>query len=88
VYDSNQWVLQRRLRATRSSECAGITDSDWRGVSYVGGKKATLARLFREKGIVLTPEAQNQLDALPERFMDFLVEPCDLSPLVAARRAA
>ncbi len=28
-----------------------------RGIPFVGGKKATLDRLFREKGIVLTTEA-------------------------------
>ena len=46
-----------------------------RGFSFVGGKKATLLRLFREKGVVLTPEAQARLDALPEQFMDFIVAP-------------
>ncbi len=75
AYDSNQWVLQRRLRAPRHSERAGIADSGWRGVSYVGGKKATLLNLFREKGIVLTPEAQPRFDALPEQFMDFIAAP-------------
>ncbi len=75
AYDSNQWVLQRRLRAPRHSERAGIADSGWRGVSYVGGKKATLLNLFRERGIFLTPEAQTQFDSLPERFMNFIAAP-------------
>ncbi len=75
AYDSNQWVLQRRLRAPRHSERAGIADSGWRGVSYVGGKKPTLRRLFREKGISLTPKAQTRFDALPEQFMDFVETP-------------
>ncbi len=44
-------------------------------VSYVGGKKATLHRLFREKGIGLTAEAQTRFDALPEKFMDFVEAP-------------
>ncbi len=44
-------------------------------VSFVGGKKATLDRLFREKSISLTPEAQARLDALPEQFMDFIAAP-------------
>ena len=46
-----------------------------RGISFVGGKKATLERLFREKGISMTPEAQARLDALPERFLDFIADP-------------
>ena len=44
-------------------------------VSFVGGKKATLHRLFREKGISLTHEAQTRFDALPEQFMDFIAAP-------------
>ncbi len=75
AFDSNQWVLQRRLRAPRHSERAGIADSGWRGVSYVGGKKTTLHRLFREKDISLTAEAQARFDALPEQFMDFIAAP-------------
>ncbi len=47
----------------------------WRGVSFIGGKKGTLGRIFREKGIVLTAEAQIRLDALPERFLDFIAAP-------------
>ena len=43
-----------------------------RGYSFVGGKKATLVRLFREKSVVLTAEAQSRFDALPEQFMDFI----------------
>ena len=30
-----------------------------------------LRRVLREAGVVLTPEAQAQLDAMPEQFMDF-----------------
>ncbi len=44
-------------------------------VSFVGGRKATLARLFGEKGIVLTREAQGRFDALPEQFADFISAP-------------
>ncbi len=45
------------------------------GFPYVGGKKPTLRRLFREKGIDLTNEAQTRFDALPEQFMDFVESP-------------
>ncbi len=77
AYDSQQWVVQRRAQKPRVRRLEGhaIADSGWRGVSFVGGKKATLGRIFREKGIVLTAEAQARLDALPERFMDFIAAP-------------
>ncbi len=35
----------------------------------------TERRVLGEKGVVLTPEAQARLDALPERFMDFIAAP-------------
>ncbi len=59
----------------RHLEGHAITDSGWRGVSFVGGKKATLGRIFREKGIVLTAEAQARLDALPDNFAAFITAP-------------
>ncbi len=84
AYDSNQWVLQRarKRKAPRRQkpppeqfEATPGSILDWRGVSYVGGKKATLRRLFREKGVVLTAEAQARFDALPESFLDFVATP-------------
>ncbi len=77
AYDSNQWVIQRRAQKPRVRRLEGhaLADSGWRGVSFVGGKKATLHRLFREKGISLTPGAQTRFDALPEQFMDFIAAP-------------
>jgi len=45
------------------------------GVSFVGGRKATLRRVLREKGVVLTVEAQARLDVLPEQFLDFVAAP-------------
>ncbi len=75
AYDSNQWVIQRRKGSVRPSNTSGIADSGWRGVSFVGGKKATLVRLYREKGIFLTAEAQARFDALPGQFLDFIATP-------------
>ena len=49
-------------------------ESRWRAVSFVGSTKRVLHRVLSEKGVVLTPEAQARLDALPERFMAFLAE--------------
>ncbi len=77
AYDRQQWIIQHRVGKPlpgRSDSSAGAT-SGWKAVSFVGGKKATLARLFREKGISLTREAQTQFDALPEQFMDFIAAP-------------
>ncbi len=54
-----------------------MTRAGW--LCLVGGKKATLARLFREKGISLTPEAQARFDALPEQFLDFVVAPASFA---------
>ncbi len=48
-------------------------------MSSVGGKKTTLARLFREKGISPTPEAQARFDALPEQFLDFIAAPASFT---------
>ncbi len=74
AYDSQQWVVQRRAQKPRVRRLEGhaIADSGWRGLSFVGGKKATLRRVLREKGVVLTPETAARLDALPERFLDFI----------------
>ncbi len=77
AYDRQQWVLQHRTKKARVSHTEGgsIRDSGWRGVSFIGSTKATLARVLGERGITLTPEAQARLDALPERFTDFIAAP-------------
>ncbi len=75
AYDRQQWIIQRRVGSARSSDSGAVSKSGWQAVSFVGGKKATLDRLFREKGISLTPEANAWIDALPEQFMDFIAAP-------------
>ena len=75
AYDRQQWIIQRRKGPPRPSDVVPGRDSGWMAVSFVGGKKATLARLFGEKGITMTPEAQARFDALPEQFMDFIAAP-------------
>ncbi len=75
AYDAQQWVIQRRTGPARPANRSGIAESGWRGVSFVGGRKATLARLLGEKGISLTAEAQARFDALPEQFLDFIAVP-------------
>ncbi len=74
-YDRQQWVIQRRAGSPRPGKGSAVRDTGWKAVSFVGGKKTTLARLFREKGISLTLEAQARFDALPERFLDFSAVP-------------
>ncbi len=75
AYDRQQWIIQRRVGAARPSDSGAVLKSGWQAVSFVGGKKATLHRLFREKDISLTVEAQTHFDALPEQFMDFIAAP-------------
>ncbi len=75
AYDRQQWIIQRRKGPARPCGVVPGRDSGWMAVSFVGGKKATLARLFREKGLSPTPEAQARFDALPEQFLDFVVAP-------------
>ncbi len=87
AYDRQQWIIQRRKGPPRPSNVVPGRASGWMAVSYVGGKKATLDRLFREKGIVLTAEAQTRFDALPDQFLAFLAE-IDSSPPYNARTGA
>ncbi len=77
AYDRQQWVVQRRTGkpCRRGSDSAAMRRTGWKGVSFVGSKKATLRRVLREKGVVLTPETAARLDALPERFLDFIAAP-------------
>ncbi len=75
AYDSNQWIVQRRKGSARPANRSAIADSGWRGVSFVGSTKATLARVLGEKGVVLTAEAAARLDALPDNFAAFITAP-------------
>ena len=60
-YDQHQWIIQRRDgRRT------------WRGIAFIGSKKSSLWRTFREKQIELTDEAIAKVDALPDYFFSFL----------------
>ncbi len=89
AYDRQQWVIQHRTKKARVSHPEGgsIRDSGWRGVSFIGSTKATLARVLGERGITLTPEAQARLDALPERFMDFVEVPASFATQLEAEAA-
>ncbi len=88
AYDSQQWVVQRRTGkpCRRGSDSAAMRRTGWKGVS-IGGKKATLGRILGEKGVPLTAEAQARLDALPERFMDFIAAPVSFATQLEAEAA-
>ena len=75
AYDRQQWVLQRRVGSPRPGKGAAVRDTGWKGVSFIGSEKRILRRVLREAGVVLTPEAQARLDALPGRFLDFITAP-------------
>ncbi len=89
AYDRNQWVIQRRTQKPRTSHTEGgsIADSGWRGVSFVGGTKTTLRRVLGEAGVILTAEAHARLDALPERFLDFIAPPERIAEQLVAKAA-
>ena len=54
---------------------------------FIAGDKRVLDRCIREAGVVLTAEARARLDALPDRFTDFLVDHAAMKP-PASKRAA
>ncbi len=87
AYDRQQWIIQRRKGPARPCGVVPGRDSGWMAVSFVGGKKATLAWLFREKDIFLTPEAQARFDALPEQFLDFVAAPASFAAQLEAQAA-
>ena len=78
AFDTQQWIIQRRKGSPRSSVVVPGRDSGWMAVSFVGGAKTTLNRLFREKGITPTAEATARLDALPEEILEFIATPAGL----------
>ena len=84
AHDARQWVLQRRKTPPRPSEGGSIADSGWRGTDYIGSEKRILHRCIAERGVVLTPEAEARLDALPDKFMDFAAMPADYTAAPAS----
>ncbi len=88
AHDDLQWIVQRRKGPERQNTGGRVREPKWRGTDYIGSEKRILRRYIRERGIVLTPEAQARLDAMPERFRDSLIERGDLAPPADSRRAA
>ncbi len=58
-----------------------------RGFSFIGGKKEMLRRVLGEKRVSLTAEAAARLDALPERFTDFVEVPASFAAQLEAEAA-
>lgn len=75
AYDKQQWIIQRRVGSARPGKGAAVRSTGWKGVSFIGGEKRVLRRCLREAGVALTAEAETRLDALPERFLDFIAAP-------------
>ena len=65
-YDRNQWIMLKR--AKRRDEVV------WNPVSFIGSTKTVLLRVMAEKGVTVDSEAQRAIDAMPERFLDWLKE--------------
>jgi len=88
AYDREQWVLQRRTQKAHTRQIKGhaARDSGFRGVWFVGSKKALLVRGFRRFGVELTPKAQSKFDGLPDTFPRFCREVEDRALRLSSRR--
>ncbi len=89
AFDRQQWVLQQRRGKARASHIEGrsIARSGYEAVSFIGRNKRVLARVLGEKGVVLTAEAAARLDALSERFTDFVEVPASFATQLEAEAA-
>jgi len=63
-FDPLQWMLMR-ARSRRG-------EREWHPVAFIATEKRILLRTMLEKGITPTAAAQAKLDAMPERFRDWL----------------
>ena len=61
--DPNQWIVCK-LRMANGQQI-------WRPVSFVGSTKSVLRRVFREKSVSVSPEAERLIGEWPERFLDW-----------------
>ena len=80
-FDKNQWIVLKRTKRR--------DEHYWHPVSFIGSTKTNLLRVVAEKGVTVDPEAQRAIDAMPDRFLDWLEEHSRPGPEVEpARRAA
>lgn len=59
--DENQWMLCRARGRT----------AKWQPISSIGSNKRVLRWVMREKGVPLTPEAEDAVNALPDDFLEW-----------------
>lgn len=64
-YDPQQWIVMRRYPLKAGGEKP-------KAVGFIGSEKRILLRVLDEKGAVVTPAAQRELDALPNSFRGWL----------------
>jgi len=63
-FDDRQWMLMR-ARSRRG-------EREWHPVAFIATEKRILLRTMLENGVTPTAAAQARLDALPDRFRDWL----------------
>lgn len=68
-YDRNQWMLMRLKRRKKGEE------TYWQPVAFIGSDKTTLLRLSAENGVTICQDAKAAIDAMPERFLDWIKAP-------------
>ncbi len=75
AYDSNQWVLQRRVGSSGSNR-SGIRESGWRGVFLRRRQEGDAGALISRKGHCPDRSAARaRFDALPDNFLAFIAVP-------------
>ena len=65
-HDPLQWIMLRRRKRRAHTY--------WHPVGYIVSEKRVLRRVLREKGAVISQEAERALDSMPETFKKWLVE--------------
>ena len=63
-YDQRQWMVMRRYKR--------LEEWYWNPVAFIATDKRILRRVLREKGAVITPDAENALNHLPDTFREWL----------------
>lgn len=66
--DDQQWIVAKSEKTTDAARFKR-RQARFKAVGYVGGRKATLERLTREKGVPITPESQAVMDTWPHDFL-------------------
>ena len=70
AFDKNQWILQRRRAPARRGGAPR-----WTGEAFVASHKDILRRVLREEGVIIDDAAQDYIDQMPHRFLDWIAMP-------------